>query len=81
MSRQKIKSKMDPVLPDQAGHSMRIDPQNDEIERIEEVRQRAHQLYEARVRRRGHAQSMAGLPTKRRSHNRQAAARNSKLWL
>jgi hypothetical protein len=55
MSRQKTKSKTDPVLPDQAGHSMRIDPQNDELERIEEVRQRARQLYEARVRLRGHA--------------------------
>jgi Protein of unknown function (DUF2934) len=54
MSRQKTKSKTDPVLPDQSGHSMRIDPQNDELERIEEVRQRAHQLHEARGGQRGH---------------------------
>jgi len=44
---------MDPVLPDQSGHFMRINPQNDELQRMEEVRQRAYQLYEARGRQGG----------------------------
>jgi hypothetical protein len=55
MSRQKTKSKMDLVMPDQSGHAMRIDPQSDELEKMEEVRLRADQLYETRGRQLGHA--------------------------
>jgi hypothetical protein len=48
------KSKVDPVLPDQAGRPMRIDPHDAQINRIEAIRMQAYLLYEQGGRQAGH---------------------------
>ncbi len=50
------KPKIDPVLPDQGGRLMGVDPLGTNTSREEQIRRRAYQLYEQRGRNGGHAE-------------------------
>lgn len=49
------RKRTDPVLPDQGGRMIAVDPLGTNASREEKVRLRAYQLYEQRGRKEGHA--------------------------